>query len=144
MPVTRPIHHAVCVGIVGLGDREGRIRKDRCRNAFVGHLLFDRIQWVGGDTHDLVDAKRLKLADIRLDVLDLIPARLAGQSFLEEQEDSLSTQRGKIEGAAIGRLKLNKRGLFTWAWVAYHEMVLTCRIRAGWRSNSCIEDGDHC
>src|SRR5262245_46551698 len=107
MAIAAPVHHAVLRGMVRMRNGERRVGKDRRRYPLVSHFLFQGIQRISRDAHNGVDAKCPKLADVRFHVLDLIPAWLTGQPFLEEEEDCLPTQRGEIKGAAISRLKPN-------------------------------------
>src|SRR6266446_10396662 len=91
-PTTRctsrcPISSPTSVRRVGPRDYQARVGKDGDGEPFVRHLLVEGIERIGGDTHDLIDAQRVKLTDIRLDILELVPTRLAGESFLEIEQD---------------------------------------------------------
>src|SRR5260221_10062004 len=64
MAVATRSHHAVAVCRVSLRDGQLGVRKDGYRETLVRHLLLQCIERIGRDAHDLIDAKRLDLADI--------------------------------------------------------------------------------
>ena len=99
MTIAARAHHAISVRRVGPRDYQARVGKDGDGEPFVRHLLVEGIERIGGDTHDLIDAQRMKLTDIRLDILELVPTRLAGESFLEIEQDGLAAQRSEIKRA---------------------------------------------
>src|SRR5207302_386147 len=54
---------------------------------------------VAGDADELVDAERAESVAV-LEVADLVPAGLTSQPLLEEEDQGLASQGGKVEGAA--------------------------------------------
>src|SRR6266702_198247 len=97
MTIAARPHHTIAVRRVGLRDDQARVGEDRDGETFVRRLLLQRVEWVGRDAHEGIDAERVKLVAVRLDVLELVPTGLAGEALLKVQQDGLAVQRGEIE-----------------------------------------------
>src|SRR5713101_7938458 len=65
---------------------------------------------------------------MRLDVLELVPARLAGEPFLEIEEHGLPALSGEIERSARGGWELESGGLLAWTRTSHLKGVLPCLI----------------
>src|SRR2546426_1821704 len=65
---------------------------------------------------------------MRLDVLELIPARLAGKPLLEVEQHGLPALSGEIERSASGGRELDGRGLLAGTRTSHLKGVLPCLI----------------
>ena len=102
------------------------VGEDGYRETFIGHLLLQRVQGIGRNAHNGVDAERVKVTYLRLDVLELIPAGLAGEAFLEVEQDGLPALGGEIERSARGGRELDGRGLRARSRTSHLKGVLPC------------------
>src|SRR5260370_27496022 len=65
---------------------------------------------------------------MRLDVLELVPARLAGEPFLEIEEHGLPALSGEIERSTRGGWELESGGLLAWTRTSHLKGVLPCLV----------------
>src|SRR2546430_890929 len=126
MPIAAAAHHAVPISRISPRDGQLWVGEDGYRETLVGHLLLQRVQGIGRNAHNGVDAQRLELTDVRLDVLELIPAGLAGQPLLEVEQDGLPALRGEIERSARGGRELDGGGLRARTRTSHLKGVLPC------------------